>query len=622
MVNFLLVLCMFCGDAGYPSVITEVEMTPAALISVDSGVASHGISLINDGDTTTYYQSTATTDGWAGVDFGAGVLVSPTAILIAPGQDADSGGIFQESYLLGAIVEGAVSSTGGPWIQLGVFPTITFPDRFAMTSLSIDPNNPVFAGRYVRVRTHSNACIIGELRVIGKYTGPGAWKASRPALSPAAGRWAIGKTVTLTSRTAGATHYYTNDGTTPAVDAFGVPQGTTAKYSSPITLPTNTGADTALNVLTYHGNGKTKTSDIVTGVYRVPAKFVPDTGVTRFGTGQNWPQDEFDDRGIFQETHQGFGFYDPDSSRYWFGGEHWNSSPDQLGVARGSGWYLCSSSDIYNQRFELWIPSPPTSWTDSASGLSFSIHANPTIFRNPSPINANKKYVLWAKLRTVFGTTNGNYAAVLTAPAMAGPWTWLSYFQQGNGNGITDGMIFKDPIGGSVYYVATTTTPSGHAPIYALKLDSTTDYTTLEGSAIQLITSTIREAPVMFYRSGYYFLIHSRFVPFASTNGGDLQYRAATTIAGLFSASDASVWASAPSAGTVQYNTQSVCVLPLNGLSDKQIFMTTFQDCGESPVNIYHARNAWYPLDSTCFPTTSTLAIDAPTLWDLSRLGL
>lgn len=119
----------------------------------------------------------------------------------------------------------AVESLGGSTLPNSLFLTST-PSFFTEAGLAWPP-----------VSTSSPPNSSYEIIPSGKAYVDGYWTSdpttvTTPQFSPAAGTYAAGQTLTITSGTSGATIYYTLDGSTPST-------GSTV-YSAPISLPTAT----------------------------------------------------------------------------------------------------------------------------------------------------------------------------------------------------------------------------------------------------------------------------------------------------------------------------------------------------------------------------------------------
>lgn len=607
--------------ASPPAAGNEVEMIASATAGSDSGVASHDISKINASNFTDYYQASALGGAYARLDAGSGVALTPTAFLWTPAVGASGYASYLglEEFSAGLVIEGA-NSTSGPWTSLGAVAGNSYPEPRITTLQRLDPNTPGGTYRYFRLRAPVNQLALNQFKMVTQWASGMSWRPCRPIISPASGRYVTGQTVTITSTTGtvngtGTSIYYTTDGSTPTT-------GSTL-YTGAITIPSNSPSETTIKAIAYNSGATTTSSEVTTGVFVVgsTAVFVPDTGSTAYGTSNKWSQDWYDDRGVLIQNYAGEVFYDIDTSLYYWIGISYNvgvvASPPSI-----SGWFYYSSSDLLNwtYRGQFILPAPAL-WTQGISWYQARLH----VLRNPNPIDSNKKYVAWMHL----GGGNDGYACVATAPAITGSWTWQSKLQP-NSTLVGDSNVFYDVVDdgtsssrNKAWFVFAA---ANNTVLQVCQLDPATDWTSFTGSNTQVYGSAM-EAPVLFNYNGYYYLLFSSLTGYGSGNSAE-SYVSATTIAGLNSATAASIYSSTPSSGTVAYNAQSSHIFQVRGLSSTGfIYMAEIQDPGESPINMYHARPSWWPVSTTsggnkvnAFPSAGTFSMPFPTSWDMTYL--
>jgi len=426
-----------------------------------------------------------------------------------------------------------------------------------------------------------------------------------PTLSPAAGIFASGTTVAISSSTGGASIYYTTDGTTPAVTLVSgvpTPSGTTALYSSPIALSNSSSAQ-VIKAIAYHPGTTLTASEVASGTFIANAKFIWDTGAASVpNTTEYNPAEFYDSDGRRVSGNGGGIFYDPVSSHYYWHG--WKP-PNPTGEP-GRGVSAYRSTDLYNWEYRGLV-------APNAIGLSATL-ADVTrvhVARNPTPSTPDNAYVMVANLYEI-GYAVG-YIGFATSPSPDGPFTWVNKQLPGGYYPGDVGGIFIDDDG--TWY---TIHNADHAlRMIACVLDPATDYTSFTGTTIELDTSTGKEDPAIFKRSGRYWLI-SGAINYGAINSVAV-YKTATTLAGLASASFASLWSSAPATYSVALSAQPTGVFDVQGRTDSRILMFDWWCPGQDPLQLNQARMCWLPITATSFPTSTTLQLDpATTSWDLS----
>jgi len=566
------------------------EFVYGANSSATSGAGfSTSVADSYDGNSATSFISTASSNGWVAVDLGSGLAAELTKVWLIP-RNADG----QEERAIDGVIEGG-NTEGGAWTQVGTIDH--YPFVFQWNPIVCNTSSTNY--RYYRWRSTVEYTEAAELRWEGTRSGQVGirWRPARPALSPSSSRKASGQTVTITCGTSGASIYYTTDGTDP--------DNTDTLYSTPISLSDTTGTNTTtVKAIAYHADADSTYSEIVTGIYVVPARYVPDTNAGGFGANTA-PQDWFDTRGIRLEVHGGHVLFNPpNDTYYWYGNYGGTADEDET-----RGVYCYSSTDLYNWAFEgMILDNPPGAWSLPSTTRAHVVY-------NATATDSNKKYVLWAHVDNLsYTAAEAGYA---TSPAPTGPWTWGDHSQP-NSLESRDCSLFTDD-NGDVWFVFDS---GNHANITAGLLDPATDLTTFEGTFVTLDSTTNREAPVLFKRGLQYFLLSSALSAYFAGNTAN-QYKTATTLSGLDAAGWTTIWSPASADGEVKHEAQPTCVFEVNGRTDARIFVCDWWAVGASAAAdtiIYNARSLWWPMAPAHFPTESTIVMDGPETWDLDDL--
>lgn len=578
----------------------EVEWILDGTTALGTGT---GLSELYDGDWTTQHDgffSTATTGGWAGIDLGSGHAGILSRVLYAPRLgDTDSNTEYDE-YLYLATIEGAASSTGD-WSAVGEIPGQHY-HGFSLNTVRID-HTPANAYRCFRVRSPGQF-MASELVFCGDRATGVSWKPARPTITPGAGRFDAGQSVTISTLTSGASIYYTTDGSDP--------DNTDNLYSGAITLPSiSSGASYTVKAVAYHASGTSTYSAITTAVFN-PKEFVPSTGATRFGTSNEWPQDWYDSTGRLIEAHYGQ-VLDDDTRYVWYG------MPMSYGAFEivDGGVLAYESTDLYNwSPLGQVCPPLPVSFRVGGAGSGGNPDRSivrPKVVKNPAPADAANTYVLIAR-----SSRGPSYVTsrigIATAATAEGPFIWRAILAID----VNDQYAYFDEATGKLYVV--------HEALVAEELDGAADFLTTVGSQIALGTGPQDEAQVVFTYGGAWFVIESLTTDYAANTDTDDQYKA-TAVNFLDFANvngGTNIWASAPSSTEVPYHAQPCGMFkPRN--RDGVILMFDFGASNDATgpsghPNMHHSRHVWYPLAPTDFPTATTLAARTPDAWDLSEL--
>ncbi len=150
-----------------------------------------------------------------------------------------------------------------------------------------------------------------------------------------------------------------------------------------------------------------------------------------FKPGAEW----CDTDGNLIQAHGGYMFYE-NGTYYWYG-ENKEKSQSEFDIWHW-GVRLYSSTDLYNWKSEGIILEPETE--DETSSLYFNTFLDrPHILYNEK----TKKYVMWIKVMTGKPETL-DYAVILTADSIKGPYKIVRDHYNPNGFGFGDFEIVKD----------------------------------------------------------------------------------------------------------------------------------------------------------------------------------
>lgn len=596
--------------ASPPAAGVEVELIPTATTfktsanATDSGATGTGD--LNDGDVLAGYVSSGY-GGYVVLDFGSGHAVTPTAVIWA------SGSVYQE-YDFGCTIDGA-NSASGPWTNLGVTPLNEYPRVRQLNTLRLDSSSPGGTYRYIRFKNPTAKTFLSEFRILATAHGGASWRPAPPRFSQQGGSLVAGSTVTLTGPTSGSSVYYTV-GTTSSPPAD--PTTGSTLYTGPITVATHAPEETIIKAICSHASGTTTTSTIETGYFIVGKTFVPDTGINGPG-GVHWPGDARDTNGRLLQINNTDIIYS--GGLYHATGANWDMF-DASGYQCRAGWRRYTSTDLFNWTDVggLLMPVPPAWGAVATVTWQTRLH----LLENPSPLDANNKFVAIAHLGGY-----GGYVAFAAGPSLTA-LTWRGYSRP-NSTNVGDTNVFYDVVEdgtGHSRNKAWLVFNEDDQGLRLCQLDPATDWLSFTGSNLSVGgTTNAPEAPVVFHNDGYYYALSSAGTAWGEGNSR-LRYRSATTLAGLAGASQQSIWSSSPSSADVAYNTQTTGIIKVRGLSASgYILMTDIQDTGESPVDMFHSRAAWYPLSTVAsgnavnaFPSAGTLSVVPATSWDMTYL--
>jgi hypothetical protein len=594
----------------------EVEVIASTTVSSDGGTSGNGPSNILDGNPTTYYESSGA-NAYIGVDLGSGNTVKASRIRLMPADGLYTGGgnFPLASIALGLNLE--ASNNGSTWEAFGCTSLATFPERYVY--LDIPLNTQATAYRYFRLRGCINLSVaIGEMTVCGSladFGGSPSWRPCPPAMTPASGKFANGQTVAMTCPTAGASIYYTTDGSTPTT-------GSTL-YAGPITLPSN--ATTTVKAISYHASGTTTTSGVTSGHFMCPPAFVPDTQLVQPNTGtpgNYWPETIYDTRGVPLDVAYTSVYVDSATNTYYRYSQTYNRPTYTLDIAP-QGYRCYTSTDLMNWTplANPLVPNVPGDWP-----INYTVRL--IFLKNTSPIDPNRTYVGWARVYGPFGT----FSASCSAPAITGPWKWEQYISTQN-NG--DCSLFIDDDGAWYLLFSDASVPG----VSIWKLDASTDHTTPETKVTSgpgqnywsISPGSNREGVGLFYHyhlaTKYYYLVYSQLQDYGQ-QPAHIWYRSATTIGGLVGASENDLWSGGqPAAGTgpggttiVATNAQFSNIFSVIDNPNQIILGTAIGAFGVSPLDLSTCRDAWWPLIRTDFTAPGVMEpqYQGNDTWDLS----
>lgn len=279
----------------------------------------------------------------------------------------------------------------------------------------------------------------------------------------------------------------------------------------------------------------------------------------------------------------GGGLLKADGYYYWYG-EH--RGPDNRFV--GVGCYRSTNLVSWEYRGDVLQ-------SNSAPQLQHCVIERPKVLYN----DATGQYVMW-----MHWENGANYkqarAAVACASAPDGAYDYLGSFRPCQDQGATDhGLpgymsrdcnVFRDT-DGTGYFISAA---NGNKDLHLYKL--TADYKGIAGLAARLFPGAQREAPCLFKRGRYYFLVSSQCTGWSPNQA---KYACSTNLASgwspLYDLADSNT-----------YRSQPACVIPVQGSS-----ATTFLYAGDRWAGAWHApvkdsQYVWLPLQ---FPSETSLAL-------------
>ena len=196
------------------------------------------------------------------------------------------------------------------------------------------------------------------------------------------------------------------------------------------------------------------------------------------------------------------------------------------------------------------------------------------------------KYVLWGHKESGSDYAQAR-AAVASCDTIDGNYTYLGSFRP-LGNMSRDCTLFVDD-NGAAYFVSSAN-ENLDLNIYRL----TDDYLNVASLVTKVWTGSRREAPCLFKRNGYYFIISSGQSGWSPNQS---QYGYATSIAGP--------WSSLFNLGdSTTYNTQPGYVLTVQGSGQTSYLYMGDRWAGAWGDIVVHSKYTWLPLE---FPTNTSI---------------
>lgn len=469
---------------------------------IGSAGGTHPIANVFDRDLTTWWDGQLASGDWAGMD--AGAPVHMTRYRIAP-KPSDSNADY-EPLMIGAKIQCSAASDFSGAVTLDTipaappyFPNLQYTERPVTSS----------AYRYCRVLAAPQGSApdgeIAELQIIIQAGTSANARPVAPSVSPWGGIFPSSvATVTLASATTNAALYYTLDGTTPTTSS--------TPYSAPFSLQTpacQSGQVLTLKAIAYQASLSTPLSDIST------ATFQCDYSLNHFLQDENGNNVWALDGGVWYEN-----------GTYWWTGQFANNALySALRWGAMGGIFMYASTDLANWAFVGNI-------LGNISPLNVNVQG-PQILKCPG----SGKYVLWANAvqQAHPGYPSETYstkAATATADNITGPWTWINTsFTPDSGHAFNYGKLFQDQDGSSYAVYADNTNNS----IVISRL-SASDCLTTAGTPTAIYGGQSREAPVMWRQGSTYYLITSTYNNYTPGSTMDVEYSAATSPTGPWSA--------------------------------------------------------------------------------------
>jgi ricin-type beta-trefoil lectin protein/glycosyl hydrolase family 43 len=268
---------------------------------------------------------------------------------------------------------------------------------------------------------------------------------------------------------------------------------------------------------------------------------------------------------------------------YWFGE---NRNPDSTFFAVS----CYRSTDLKNWEFRNNVLT-----ANSAAELNPANIERPKVVYNTS----TGRYVMWMHWEN--GVNYGEArAAVASSATIDGNYTYHGSFRPLANTGVVDhgkpGYMSRDctlfvDTDGAGYFISAA---NENADLHVYRL--TNDYLEIESLIVKLWVGQKREAPAMFKRNGFYFLVTS-----GATGWSPNQQKYA------YSTSVAAGWSSLTNFGdSVCYYSQAAYVLPIQGSSTTSFLYLGDRWAGAWGGRVNDSTYIWLPLT---FPTNTSLSM-------------
>ncbi|MVM31449.1 family 43 glycosylhydrolase [Spirosoma sp. HMF4905] len=301
------------------------------------------------------------------------------------------------------------------------------------------------------------------------------------------------------------------------------------------------------------------TITLTASAFLCQAQTVPLQKQAEFKPGERW----YDDKGELINAHGGGLLYD-NKTYYWFG--------EKRGQSASEGVTVYSSKDLYNWKNEgLALPKSTDPQSEIAVG---GLIERPKVVFNPK----TKKYIMWFHLELPGQGYKAARAGVAISDKVTGPYRYVNSFRP-NGHMSRDMTLFVDE-DGSAYHIYSA------RENYDLRLVKLSDDYLSATTQDTLLFSNHREAPSIFKKDNYYYLITS------GCTGWDPNQASLHTATSLFGP-----WklVGDPMKGPLADKTfdgQSTYILPVQGKKDAFIFMADKWN----PKDLKDSRYLWLPV--------------------------
>lgn len=475
---------------------------------------------------------------------------------------------------------------------------------------------------------------VAEVRFYGLVSAMlSTYKPIPPDFSPASYRSQSTLSVTMTSRTSGSTIYYTIDGTTPAFNtSTGVATGTTTSITngSSISLTTQTTDYVVQAISGINVSGTWIPSrDVTNGVYSVKAKRItPAMQLWDDGKEPLWGAQ----RASFNVSLSSPGTYVENGTWYFY--DQWkqvykfNSKTD----ASYLGIRCYSTTDLVNYTDHGFMcPFPPDTST------LFWLH--PDVVKIPVSAQAdnNKRYVMW--MHQDNSSLNAGKGLSYTSPSPIGPWSYNNALTANVG--VKGCRLFQDDNGDN--YLIHTNNAAGVSTQINYATQLTADGTDILGGnatpsnqiVMRGVVATSRESPIVWTTSlggqKYYCYIDTLAEYYDHLVSNTLEYKTATTLAGITSATATTLWAhdalQVDASGTFHsgvtqdpcpFNVQSSDVVDVNG---KKVYIGSYWGSSASYGGASDFRTwcmTMQPINESVSGGVLTLSLPFNTGWDIT----
>jgi hypothetical protein len=315
-----------------------------------------------------------------------------------------------------------------------------------------------------------------------------------------------------------------------------------------------------------------------------------------------------DTSGNLMNAHDG-GILYANGKYHWYG-EALRPLPVSNGLDGGQkttvGVVMYSSSDLYNWTYEgVILACSPDPKSPLYAPMRFE---RPKILYN----KATQQYVMWFHYVAYPGNhTNdlgGGEAGVAVSSKISGPYTFKGYSRPIDANGIVrDFTLFQDDDGAAYFIYDRDVRQAGPGfgrVLHIVRL--TDDYLGFTPKYYEIANASRREAPVMFKRNGFYFLITSAETGWKNNAAN---YYRSTNIMGPYTELGNPCVGPDPE---LTFDAQGTYAFPVHGKKDELVFL------GERHI-IARMTDSSYIFLPIRFPTPSTLELKYLPVWRLDH---